>query len=287
MSIATFIPEVWSRRLLTALRRAHVYGMLVNRDYEGEIAAAGDTVRINTVGDPTVDDYVPNVTEVEPEELSTAQQSLLVDQAKYFAFKVDDVDARQAAGNLIPEGMSNAGFRLRDTSDAFLELLIRTGVQASNVLTPVDDALSADAEVFYDTLVDLGTVLTENDVPTEGRWAVCPAWVYGFLLKDPRFVSFATSDSAATRANGRVGMAAGFDIHVSNNNPEHTTGFYPVHAGHNIAVSFAEQVPSNTTEAYRPEKGFSDAVKGLHVYGAKVVRPQSLATVDFERTTTG
>jgi hypothetical protein len=283
MSIATFVPEVWSRTLLAALRRAHVYGMLVNRDYEGEIAAAGDTVHINTVGDPTVDDYVPNVTEVEPEELDTAKQSLLVDQSKFYAFKVDDVDARQAAGNVIPQAMTNAGFRLRDVLDAFLELLIRTGVQASNVLPDVTTAL-ADPSVVYNTLVDLATVLEEADVPMEGLWAVVPPWVHGLLLKDDRFVSFATAESAATRSNGRVGRAAGFDIHVSNQNPNHTGDLWPVHAGHMMAVSLAEQIPSNTTEAYRPEKGFSDAVKGLHVYGAKVVRPDAIATVDLERT---
>ena len=283
MSTATFIPEVWSRRLLAALRRAHVYGMVVNRDYEGEISQAGDTVHINSVGDPTIDDYVPNVTEVEPEEVTTLQQSLLVDQSKFFAFKVDDVDARQAAGAVLPQAMENAGFRLRDVSDAFLELLIRTGVAAGNVLADVTGA-AADSTVIYDqVLVPLAVLLDESDVPDEARWAVVPPWVHGHLLRDDRFVSFGTTQNRADLANGRIGQAAGFTIHKSNQNPNHTGNLYPVHAGHMSAVTFAEQIPASTTEAYRPEKGFSDAVKGLHLYGAKVTRPTAVATVDVDR----
>lgn len=284
MSTASFIPEVWSRTLLSALRKSHVYGMLVNRDYEGEISQAGDTVHINSVGDPTVDDYIPNVTTVTPEEITTAKQSLLVDQAKFFAFKVDDVDARQNAGNVLPEAMRNAGFRLRDTLDAFLELLIRTGTTADNDLGTLNAALATPTDLYDEVLVPLSVALDEADVPDEGRWAVVPPWGHGLLLRDERFVSFGTGQNAETLRNGMIGAAAGFTIHKSNQNPNHTGDLYPVNAGHSTGVSLAEQIPSNTTEAYRPEAGFSDAVKGLHVYGAKVTRPDAIATMDIERT---
>lgn len=281
MSVATFIPEVWVAELLMSLKKSLVFGApgVVNRDYEGDISQAGDTVHINSVSRPTVGDYEPGVTKITPERLTTAQRTLVVDQSKFFAFSVDDVDARQAAGDLIPAGMAEAAYALRDVTDQFLELKIRTGVQASNVLPDITGAILS--EVIYNTLVDLSVLLDEADVPAEGRWAIVPAWQHGHLLKDERFVSFGTGQNRETLENGIVGAAAGFVIHKSNNIPNTTGDLYPMHVGHAMATTFAEQI--NKTEAYRPQDEFSDAIKGLHLYGAKVIRPQALATVEIER----
>src|SRR4051812_38369086 len=106
MSVDTFKPEVWAASLLVALRKSLVYGMVVNRNYEGEIAEYGDTVTINSVSRPAISTYVPNSTTIVPEALTTAERKLLVDQAKYFAFEVDDVDQRQTRGDLIPAALS-------------------------------------------------------------------------------------------------------------------------------------------------------------------------------------
>ena len=122
MSITRFRPEVWSAQLLVALRKALVFAQanVVNRDYEGEITAAGDTVRITSISDPTIGTYVPNSTVITPEELTDAQRTLVIDQAKYFAFKVDDIDARQARGNVMPEAMNRAAYKLRDVVDQYI-----------------------------------------------------------------------------------------------------------------------------------------------------------------------
>src|SRR5690349_13358556 len=98
MAITRFRPEIWSAELLVALRKSLVFAQpgVVNRDYEGEISAAGDTVRITSISDPTIGTYTPNSTSITPEELTDAQRTLVIDQAKYFAFYVDDIDARQA-----------------------------------------------------------------------------------------------------------------------------------------------------------------------------------------------
>lgn len=282
MSVASFIPEVWAAELLSSLKKSLVFASegVVNRNYEGDIAQAGDTVHINSVSRPTIIDYVPGVTKIVPERLTTAQRALLIDQSKAFSFSVDDVDSRQAAGDVIPEGMIEAAFALRDVADQFVELKIRTGVQGSNVLADVTGA-SADPTLVYRALVDLGTVLDENDVPTEGRWAVVPPWVHGLLQLDERFVSFGTGPNREALENGMIGAAAGFTIHKSNNIPNTTGDLYPVHAGHPMATSYADQIVE--TEAYRPQDEFSDAVKGLHVYGSKVVRPYALASVEIDR----
>ncbi|MFI0897746.1 P22 coat protein - protein 5 domain protein [Streptomyces sp. NPDC020983] len=280
MAITRFRPEIWSARLLVATRKALVYGGpgMVNRDYEGEISQAGDTVRITSIGDPTIGDYVPNSTVISPEELTDAQRTLTVDQAKYFAFKVDDVDARQAAGNVMPEAMTRAAYKLADTQDQYLAGLY-TGIVSANVLgstgSPIDTHTTV-TDAYDKVLVPLRTRLAKANVPTEGRFVVVSPEFTASLLLDPRFIKANESgDGGSARLNGFVGRAAGFNIVESNNTPNPASDTQVIIAGTNAAISLAEQI--NKTEAYRPESSFSDAVKGLMLYGAKLVRPDFMA----------
>lgn len=284
MAITRFVPEIWSARLLVALRKNLVYGgpTVVNRDYEGEISEAGDTVRITSISDPTIADYVPNSTSITPEELNDAQRTLLVDQSKYWAFKVDDVDARQAAGNVIPEAMSRGAYRLRDVVDQYIAGLY-TGVASANDLGTIGVTSSSPTDAYDLVLVPLKVALDEADVPTEGRYVVVPPWFHGRLLLDNRFINADASGSTEPLLNGFVGRASGFDIFMSNNTPNPTGDDNVVQAGTNAAISFAEQI--NKTEAYRPENSFSDAVKGLALYGAKLLRPDSIAIATASQTT--
>jgi N4-gp56 family major capsid protein len=285
MAILRFRPEIWSARLLVALRTALVYGgpLVVNRDWEGDIAQAGDTVRITTLSDPTVDDYVPNSTVITPEELTDAQRTLVVDESKYFAFKVDDVDARQAAGNVMSEGMSRAAYKFRDEVDRFIAALY-TSAQAANVVTEVQIDTSAPtswaaeaAKAYDEVLVPLGVKLDEADVPTEARYVVVPPSFHGVLRRDARFVNAEKSgDGGQALRNGVVGMAAGFTILKSNNVPTPEAGHRVIQAGTNAGITLAEQI--NRTEAYRPESSFADAVKGLLLFGSKMIRPEMVAT---------
>ena len=280
MSIDSFVPEVWSKSLLSSLKKSLVIAApgVVNRDYEGEINDHGDTLRINTISRPTVASYVKGTTSITPEQLTTAQRSLVVDQAKYFAFEVDDVDARQAAGNVIPEAMAEAAYALADVADQYVEGLLRAG--AANSLSTVQIDGAADA---YDLLlIPLKVELDEANVPTQGRYCLIPPWIHGRLLGDSRFIDMSASGMGDALSNGIVGRAAGFELRVSNNLPLITGDDYSVIAGHPSACSYAEQI--NKTEAYRPEDSFSDAVKGLHLYGAKVVRPDALAIATASKT---
>lgn len=274
MSIATFIPEVWSKTLLSALQKKMVYGDLCNRDYEGEISAAGDTVRINTIGRPTIGDYVPNSTSITPEQVQSDEQVLVIDKSKYFAFLVDDVDARQAAGDVMGKAMAEAAYGLADVVDQYIAGLY-TGVASANALGTIS---ITSADLAYQKLVALRTKLNEANVPAEGRWVVLPAWYTALLLDNSKFVANpAFSGSGGNLLNGVVGRAAGFDIRESNNVPLVTGDDWAVMAGTNAAISFAQQI--NKVEAYRPQSSFSDAVKGLHVYGYKLVRPDGIATM--------
>ena len=130
--------------------------------------------------------------------------------------------------------------------------------------------------------MDLGTDLTEKDVPTEGRWVVVPAWYHGLLLKDNRFVGNGTDYNKALIEGGEVGVAAGFKVWLSNNVPNTSGTRYKIVAGTNAGASYAEQILE--TKAYSPEKRFADAVKGLHVYGGKVVQAKCLSVLTASKT---
>jgi len=278
MTVTNFVPDIWSARILTALSRTSVAGGCVNRDYEGDIANYGDTVHITSLVEPTIGDYTPHV-DITIEDVDDVDSVLTIDQAKYFAFEVDDVEKRQAfnGGRVLTEQARKAAYKLRDVADAYVAGLMAAGIDAGNLVAEQTLAAASDA---YDLLVDLGTILDEDNVPDEGRWAVVTPAFYGLLKKDDRFVGSGDAQAAATRTNGMVGEAAGFTIRKSNNAPNGPGAGAGklVIAGYNGAVSYAEQI--NKTEAARKEKGFADIVKGLHLYGAKVVRPTGLAAAD-------
>lgn len=279
MSISAFIPEIWSAALLENLKKNLVFGGLCNRDYEGDIANAGDTVHITSISRPTVSDYIPNSTTINPAALFDAARTLVIDQLKYTAFEVDDVEARQAAGKVLPAATEEASYALADVADRFIAGLY-TGIAAANTLaTPVvvtgGTGATAWTQVWDSILVPLSVKLDEANVPRGNRWVVVPPWVQGALIRDDRFVRVDASGTSEGLRNGQVGRAAGFDIILSNNCPVPTTNQSAIIAGTTSAITYAEQIIK--MEAYRPQSSFSDAIKMLHVYGAKLVRPDGLA----------
>lgn len=286
MAVDTFIPEVWSAELLTTLDASYVLAApgAVNRDYEGEIARAGDTVHIGSLTDPTVGTYTKNVTVIDPQTLTTSDQTLVIDQSKYFAFEVDDIDRRQAinGGALLTAAAQRAAVKLQELADTYVGTLMTTN--AGTVLTAGSAATGDDA---FGILIELKVALDVENVPQAGRWVAVTPQFYSLLLRDNRFIDASASGSTDALRNGVVGRALGFDVRVSTNLPGGTAATAPavsgfVIAGHSMATTFAEQI--NKVEAYRPENAFSDAVKGLHLYGAKVVRPEALAVMDVDVT---
>lgn len=275
MSILKFRPEIWSAQLLVALRQNLIYSAFINRDYEGDIAQAGDTVRITSIGRPSISNYVPNSTVITPEQVNDSQRTLVVDQAKYFAFSVDDVDARQARGNVIPQAMDEAAFAAANVIDLYLSSFY-TSIQAANQLGAVAvNSATTPTDAYDKVLVPLKIKLDKSNVVAQGRSVAISPDLHGCLLRDARFIRANESGTTTGLRDGVVGRAAGFDILLSNQTP--TTGTDSVViAGNNRALTFAEQI--SKVEAYRPQSQFSDAVKGLWLYGAKVVRPDSLAS---------
>ena len=277
MAVTSFIPELWNARLLYALEKNHVATNLVNRNYEGEIKNAGDTVHINTLGAVSVRTYAQG-TDLSYDALSTTDQTLEIDQQKYFAFSLDDVDKAQAAGDIMDTAMGRAAYSLADVSDAFLLGKIAAGGSSSNYVGSSGSPVALTTSNIYSSIVALRTALDKQNVPTQGRTLVVPPEAYALLLQDARFTSVqGIADGVIT--NGLVGRVAGFDIYMSNNvvKTSADTPVYSITAQIADATTYAEQIIK--TEALRPEASFSDAVRGLHVYGAKVTRPEEIATL--------
>lgn len=278
MSVKNFIPQIWSARLLAHLDKIHVYASLVNRDYEGEITQYGDTVKINQIGDITIKKYTGAKID-DPDELTGEQNTLVIDQANYFNFAIKDVDNAQTNPKLMNEAMARAAYGLNDTVDSLLAGIMVAG--AAGAIGSDESPIVPTKDDAYDLLVDLGTELTEKNVPLVGRWVVVPPFYHGFLQKDSRFVGNGTDVNMAILQGGHIGAAAGFQIYVSNNVPNTEGAKYKILAGTNAGTSFAEQITE--TEGYRPESNFSDAVKGLHLCGAKVLQKDALATLTVNK----
>ncbi|MBK8303916.1 MAG: P22 coat protein - protein 5 domain protein [Chloracidobacterium sp.] len=274
-----FLPTVWAARLLVALEKALVYGQanVSNRDYEGEIREAGNTVKIGSIGDVSIGNYVKNTDISDPEVLTDEEQSLLIDNAKYFNFYVDSVDRAQANANIMDEAMRRSAWSLRAAADSFLASTMEAAVPGGNKIGSVGTPIVPTKDDAYEYLVDLGVLLDEGNVPTDGRFVVVPAWFHGLLLKDDRFVRSGTFRGDVRLANGEVGEAAGFRILKSNNVPNDAGTKYKIIAGHAMATAFAEQVVD--VQTYKPEKRFGDAVRGCTSTAPRSSGPTSLAMI--------
>lgn len=283
MPVTTFISTVWAAALLTALHKNFVYAQpgVVNTEYEGEIQKQGDQVKINFLGDINVFNVTRNADIPDPEQLDTAATTLVIDQANGFNFAVDDVDKVQVKGDLIERAMGEAGYAVRDKADQYIASFY-TNAAAANLIGSDTTPIIPTADTAYDYLVDLGVLLDEANVSTEGRWAIVPPWFHGLLLKDKRFVGVGSLRSDEVLRNGMIGDAAGLRVLKSNNVRQTSGTKYKIMVGHPMAISWADQIVS--VEAFRMERRFSDAVKGLHVYGAKTIRPQALAVLTANKS---
>jgi hypothetical protein len=266
MALTNFIPELWAARLLENLENAHVATLFVNRDYEGDIKKMGDTVHINSLGKISVKDYTVNGKIEDPEVLSTEDQTLVIDQAKYFNFYVDDVEKVQAAGPVMDKAMQSAAYEIADVVDKAI-----FAAMAKDAKTKLNKTVNKGN--IYDALIELRTAMNKLNVPKTGRRLACSSDVTGLILRDERLIK-ATETGQERATNGFIGRLAGFDIYETENVPANT-----IVAGSTIGTSFAEQITE--VKAYEPENRFAEAVKGLNVYGIKVVEPKAVATIKY------
>ena len=286
MSYNNFIEKVWAKGIQTELERLHVFADGVNREYEGVIKNLGDTVRIKNVGKPTitVGDMATagrDITLSDPEEVPDGTVSLVVDHFATFNYQVQDIDKAQGAGDVMDALNRETSEGLADTHDKFISELVLgdTGVQLYNSGT----AVALTYQNIFETLDAAQQVLFENDVkPSTGVTVIVPPWVHTLLRQG--YIKTDTDNSEMLK-NGQVAQYGNMKIKMSNNVATKTvsnTQQWYIQMRTDRAIAFVNQ--ATHLEPYRPEKKFSDAMKGLDLFGAKIVRPKEIITIPVKKS---
>lgn len=270
MAITNFIPSVWSKALYDELAKNYVAVKLSNREFEGEIKSQGDRVKINGLGPVTVFNYTKNTNMPAPEVLSDNTRTLVIDQAKGFNFCIDAIDDVQSSPDLIHASMKKAADALSDVADKYIYSLTDSEVEC------VENS-AADSENILKTISDARRILMEHNVSNstpislEVPPAVEQLLVLAKVLRD--------TDNSRDFSNGYIGKLMGFDIYVTNNIVPDGDGVYKCVARTERAVAFAQQI--NSIKPYEPEQRHGTAVKGLHLYGAKIVYPKEMVFLNL------
>jgi len=284
MAITNFIGEVWGAQILESLQKSLVFGQanVINRDYEGDIKGKGDTVRITAHGPISISNYDKTAGLGDPEELDDASTTLEITQAKYFNFRIEDIDKAQMNVRLMESATRDAAYQLAEVADEYI-----AGIMAAQAGSAVGS--DGSPKVFDGTtalpseeLLSMKVALDEANVPVMGRWVIMPPWVIKRLLEEEVITTPVWSGTEKVMLNGQVGRIYGFDVLMSNNVVNTTGTKYKVLAGTSRACTFADSV--NETEAYRPDKFFADALRGLHCYGAKVIDPECLCVLTCNKS---
>lgn len=276
MTLTNFIGEIWSAQILQNLQKSLVYGQagVINRDYEGDIRGKGDTCRITAHGPITIGNYDKSTGLGDPEELDDASTTLEITQAKYFNFRIDDIDKAQMNVSLMESATRDAAYQLADTADQYIAAVMAAG--AGNLIGAdgSDKIFDGTTDIVIEEILDCKTKLDEANAPNQGRWIILPPWIVAQMIKDGEVAQPNWSGVEGAMLNAEIAKLFGFSILQSNNVPNTAGDHYKVIAGVGRATTFADSV--NDTEAYRPEKFFADALRGLHCYGAKVIEPSCL-----------
>jgi hypothetical protein len=268
-SEVNFIPEVFSKLLQAKFYSKSILPEISNTDYEGEISGQGDKIVVRTVPAVTINDYAGTIT---TQELTTAKVEMLIDKAKYYSFKVDDVLAAQADINMLEAASTDASEGMR--------IAVETDVLSSAVTgaTTIGAQTTITSSNILEEILTLSKTLDELNIPEEGRFIVLSPEFISMLKQSELRQAYLTGDATSPLRNGLVGMVDRFKVFQSN--MVYTpaaggdAGYTHVLAGHPKALSFASQFTN--TETVRMESTFGDQVRGLKVYGSKVIVPDAL-----------
>lgn len=295
----TFIPTLWSNKMIAKFYAATVFGEIANTDYEGEISSVGDKVVINSVPTIAIRDYVAgtNLTYDVPTPGTT---ELLIDKGKYFGFKVNDVLEYQAKPDLMNTFSNDAGEQMKVVIDKAVLNGTFNQCAAAN-MGATAGAVSASYNVGTDTspvaltgsnvlatITALSSILDEQNVPESDRWLVISPQVRQVLMQSNLANAQFIGDSTSMQRNGKIGVIDRFTVYVSNQLPRAAAGTawdgtastgtakrHAMMAGHKCAITFAAQITK--VEDLPDQNDFGKLVRGLNVYGYKVVKPEALA----------
>ena len=295
-----FLPSVYSKKVLNFFRKASVVEAITNTDYAGEISAYGDSVKIIKEPVISVSDYTRG-SDTTDTKLTDQEITLVVDSAKAFKFIVDDIETNMSHVNFKEVASSSAAYALKDSYDAAVLATMFAGCSASSPdhiigadaaagtggvaeTTASVDLLGSDGTGVdaIDLMARMARLLDDQNVPEEGRWFVAPPSFYEELSQSgSKLLSVDFNAGQGSIRNGLVssGKLRGFDMYKSNNIATPTTATGKVMAGHMSSTATANTILS--TEVLRDPTSFGDIVRGLHVYGAKVLRDDALVSAFY------
>jgi|TARA_B100000085_G_scaffold276529_1_gene295789 hypothetical protein len=295
-----FLPAVYSKKVLNFFRKSSVVEGITNTDYAGEITAFGDTVRIIKEPEITVYQYERGQ-DVTATKLTDQEINLVVDTANAFKFIVDDIETSMSHVNFKEVASSSAAYALRDAYDQGVLVTMFAGVSASspNHILGSDNATDLAAGTFdgtgnldigfasgehdpIDVLSHMARLLDEANVPEEGRWFLANPEFYEQLVQtSSKLMSVDFNAGQGSIRNGLVssGKLRGFDMYKTNNIAATSNAAGKCIAGHMSSTCTAQTIVN--TEVIRDPDSFGDIVRGLHVYGAKVLRPEALVSAFY------
>jgi hypothetical protein len=295
-----FLPSVYSKKVMNFFRKASVIEAITNTDYAGEISSFGDSVKIIKEPVISVSDYTRNSDTTET-RLTDQEISLVVDSAKAFKFIVDDIEANMSHVNFKEIASSSAAYALKDSYDAAVLVTMFAGCSASspNHILGSDSAtdlasgtldgtgnldigFGSDEHDPLDIMGRMARLLDEQNVPEEGRWFVASPDFYEVLgQSSSKLLSVDYNGGQGSIRNGLVssGKLRGFDMYKSNNIAATSNAAGKCMAGHMSSTATANTILS--TEVLRDPTSFGDIVRGLHVYGAKVLRDEALVSAFY------
>jgi hypothetical protein len=307
-----FIPQLWSNKLNAKFYATTMMTEIANTDWEGEIKNQGDTIRIRTAPSITIRDYAGAGTTLTPEVPAPIYTDMQINKAKYFNVQVNDVLAHQADMDLMNMFTDDAAKQLKIAieNEVFFNWFVSEGAAAANKgatagalsaeynlgtdLAPIDQATPAN---ILKTILRMSAALDEQNIPEDGRWLIITPFDRQLLMQTDIAQAYFTGDQSSTIRTGKIGMLDRFTVYVSNLLPKGAAGKALVAglsatsggatltnakvrrmmvAGTKHSCSFASQI--SKTEPLRNQTDFGDLVRGLAVYGRKVLKPEALVT---------
>lgn len=295
-----FSPTIFSQKALLAFRKVSVVEAITNRDYFGEISNHGDAVKVILEPDVTVSPYVRGQ-QVNPTDLIDTDITLIVDKANKFAFKVDDIEAKQSHLNWTALATNRAAYKLKDAYDSEViaykvgQAGITAGLGTTASPLAIRNNPPAGGLSPLNAMARANRLMDEANVPTDGRFWVAPPQFWELMqAEESRLMQVNQTGDAKSQMrtglwNGRVveGDIRGFSSYLSNNLPVGGTGptatsganYGTILFGHISATATASQIAK--TETFRDPDSFADVVRGLHLYGRRTIRPEALGRIYY------
>ena len=262
-----FIPEVFSKKLQAKFYAQTMLSEVTTNEYEGEISGLGNKVNIRSVPAVTVADYTGSLSYA---DVTSGTIELNIDKAKSYAFKVDDILREQADIDFMNEAANDAAQNMKIAIEQDVFANVAAGSSLTDINATPSNLTSSNILGF---ILDAGQTLDENNIPEDNRYMIISPAAATLLKQSELRQAYLTGDNVSPLRNGFIGTVDRFNMYVSNNLVTAsgvTSGLY----GHPKAIAYASQMTN--TESVRLESSFGDGVRGLAVYGYKVVLPTAI-----------